>query len=242
MMSAETTRTADEKMIRLFSEKKKFSENLFKWEDACLPDKYDHNFFEYIGQPTREEFQRAVDYQRNRGDSFIKLEGTFPLSDSFGLDPEITVTMELSVDTKAWRKNTDVRFRTPAPEEMEEIEVKHFGLLYGESFARRNVRRLYEKLRYHGAYLDGNLVAACYSFSADGMTAIDGLIVDEDHRHQYIATALIAHIAEINPDSILFLHADETDTPKDMYNKLGFRIVDRMYEYSCTDLKEVKSF
>ena len=183
-----------------------------------------------------------MDYQRNRGDSFIKLEGDFPLTNTFGLEQEITVTMELKGDTKVWKRNTDVRFGTPSQEELEDIEVKHFGLLYGESFARRNVRRLYEKLRYHGAYLDGNLVAACYSFSADGMTAIDGLIVDEDHRHQYIATALIAHIAEINPDSILFLHADETDTPKDMYNKLGFEIVDRIYEYSCLDLKDLKAF
>ena len=82
------------------------------------------------------------------------------------------------------------------------------------------------------------LAASCYSFSSDGMVAIDGLIVDEDLRHQYIATSLIRHIAETNADKVLFLHADEDDTPKDMYLKMGFEITDRLYEYSCLDLKE----
>lgn len=239
-MSVERTRIVEEKMARLFSEKKPFSEHLFKWEDPCLPDKYDHNSFEYTAQPAREEFQKAVDYQRNKGDIFIKLEGDRPLSDHFGLEPGITITMELKNDTGKWIRNENVRFAIPSLSELESIEVKHFGLLYGESFTRRNVRRLYDKLQYHGAYIDDILVAACYSFSADGMTAIDGLIVDEDYRHQYIATALIAHIAEINTDSILFLHADEEDTPKDMYQKMGFEITDRLYEYSCLDLKREK--
>lgn len=37
------------------------------------------------------------------------------------------------------------------------------------------------------------------------------------------------------PDTRLFLHADDDDTPKEMYLKMGFEIVDRLYEYSCTD-------
>jgi GNAT superfamily N-acetyltransferase len=235
-MSAEKTRIVEEKMARLFSEKKSFSEHLYKWEDPFLPDKYDHNCFEYTDQPTREEFQKAVDYQRNKGDNFIKLEGDHPLSDFFGLEPCVTVTMVLKKDTKKWTKNRNVRFAVPSLEDLESIEVKHYGLLYGESFTRRNARRLYDKFQYHGAYMGDQLVAACYSFGADGMTCIDGLIVDEEYRHQYIATALMAHIAETNADSILFLHADEEDTPKDMYLKMGFEITDHLYEYSCTNL------
>ena len=235
-MSAEKTRIVEEKMARLFSEKKVFSEHLFKWEDDSLPDKYDHNCFEYTDQPTWEEFQKALDYQRSRGDRFIKLEGDQPLSNGFGLEPNITVTMELNRDTKEWKRNEEVRFAVPSIEELEAIEVKHFGSLYGESFTRRNIHRLYEKLQYHGAYLGDTLVGACYSFTADGMICIDGLIVDEAYRHQYIATALIAHIAETNPGSTLFLHGDEADTPKEMYLKMGFEITDRLYEYSCTDM------
>ncbi len=139
--------------------------------------------------------------------------------------------MELKKSSIDWPKNDRLRFATPSIEELEQIEVKHFGPLYGESFTRRNVHRLYEKLQYHGAYIGNKLTASCYSFRLDGMTCIDGLVVDEAFRHQYIATTLIAHIAETNPNNVLFLHADEMDTPKEMYLKMGFEITDRLYEY-----------
>ena len=231
-MSAEKTRLVEEKMMELFSGKRPFSEHLLKWEDPLLPDKYDHNYFEYTGQPTRDEFRKAFDYQKERGDEFIKLEGRQPLADSFGLEEGVTVTMELCGNPGCWRMNSKVRFQAPSLEELEIIEVKHFGPLYGEDFSRRNVRRLYERLQYHGAYIGEKLAGACYSFSADGMTCIDGLIVDEDFRHRYIATSLIAHIAEVYDGDTLFLHADEDDTPKEMYRKMGFAVTDRLYEYS----------
>lgn len=234
-MNTERTRLVEEKMARIFSEKKRFSDHLYKWEDSLLPDKYDHNCFEYTGQPTKEEYQKALEYQKNRGDIFIKLEGDHPLSNSFGLEMDITVTMELK-NRSSWTRNHSVRFAVPTLEEMERIEVKHFGPIYGESFTRRNVRRLYHKLQYHGAYLNHVLAGACYSFPSDGMTCIDGLIVDEAFRHQYVATSLIAHIADISPGSTLFLHADEMDTPKEMYLRMGFEIIDLLYEYCKTDL------
>lgn len=235
-MSAEQTRIVEEKMARQFSERKRFSENLFKWEDNDLPDKYDHNCFEYTEQPAEEEFQKAVDYQKERGNYFIKLEGEHPLAEAFGLEPDVTVTMELRNSTDGWTRNESIQFAVPSMEELEAIEVKHYGSLYGEDFSRRNIRRLYEKLRYHGAYLNGVLVGACYSFCADGMVCIDGLIVDEAYRHQYIATTLMAHIAETYADCNMFLHADEEDTPKEMYLKMGFEITDHLYEYLRTDL------
>ncbi len=59
-MNTERTRLVEEKMARIFSEKKRFSDHLYKWEDSLLPDKYDHNCFEYTGQPTKEEYQKAL--------------------------------------------------------------------------------------------------------------------------------------------------------------------------------------
>lgn len=235
-MNPEKTRTTEEKMAGLFSEKKPFSEHFIKWEDNSLPDKYDHNCFEYTGQPTTGEFRKALEYQRRRGNTFIKMEGDRPLTDSFGLEEDITVTMVLNRDVRGWRRNKNLRFDSPSIEELEEIELKHFGPVYGESFTLRNVRRLHEKLRYHGAYKGNVLAASCYTFSSQGMVCIDGLIVDEAYRNQYIATSLIAHIAETYAGSTVFLHADEADTPMEMYLKMGFEITDHLYEYSCTDV------
>ena len=225
------TRRIEEKMAGLFSAKKPFSEHLSKWEDPLLPDKYDQNCFEYSGQPSREEFENAQQYQRDLGASFIKLEGDEPLLDSFGLEQSITLTMALEHTDHAWKTNPDLVFHSPALAELEEIEVRHFGPLYGEDFSRRNIRRLYDKLRYHGAYLNGKLVGAGYSFSDAGFTCIDGLIVDTAYRKRYVATSLIKHIMESYPNTILFLHADEDDSPKEMYLKMGFEVYDRLYEY-----------
>lgn len=225
------TRIVEEKLAKRFSTRRPFSEHLFKWEDPLLPDKYDHNCFEYSGQPTREEFEKAMRYQRELGATFIKLEGDAPLEDSFGIEQGITLTMTLKDDAPSWKTNQAVTFHAPSLSELEEIEVKHFGPLYGEDFSRRNIRRLYEKLTFHGAYLDGKLVGAGYSFSDSGYTCIDGIVVDTEYRNRYVATSLIGHIRKSDPDSILFLHADEEDTPKEMYLKMGFEITDRLFEY-----------
>ena len=229
------TRKVEEKQAELFSVKRPFSEHLSRWVDEALPDKYDHNAFEYTGQPTAEEFQRALAFQRERGDTFLKLEGDAPLPDAFGLEASVTWTMVLRGDPGAWPRNGELRFGRPDLLELEEMEVRHYGPVYGEDFSRRNIRRLYEKLEFYGAFLDGRLVGYCHGFRADGMCCLDGLLVDEAYRHRRIATSLLAHIAEATGD-VLFLHADEDDTPKDMYLQLGFAVTDRLYEYSCANL------
>ena len=121
MLKCEIRKT-EERLVELFAERRQFSEHLIKWEDRLLPDKYDHNYFEYSGQPTKEEFAEAVTYQKNNGDRF---------------------------------------------------------------------------------------------------------------RKRYAATSLIAQIRQSYPEAVLFLHADEDDTPKKMYEKMGFEAIDRLYEYMC---------
>ena len=64
-------RKNEEELISLFSESEIFSEHLIKWEDGLLPDKYDQNFFEYSMQPAREEFEKALQYQKDKGAGFI---------------------------------------------------------------------------------------------------------------------------------------------------------------------------
>ena len=235
-MLRDKTRKNEERLISMFSERRPFSMHLVKWENELLPDKYDQNFFEYCGQPSKEEFENAIQYQKEKGTDFIKLEGDYPLLDCFGLEKSVTVTMLLKSSGMNWTTNPELAFCTPPLEELEELEVKHFGSLYGEDFTRRNIRHQYEKLTYHGAYLDGTLVGACYSYSSDGFTCIDGLIVDESYRKRRIATSVIEHVKRSFPDTLLFLHADEDDTPKEMYEKLGFETIDKLYEYLCTDI------
>ena len=238
------TRLVDKKIALLFSIPTVFSEHLIKWEDSLLLDKYDHNAFKYSGQPSIEEFRKAVEYQKRRGQDFIKLEGYWPLENSFGIEEEVTLVMMLKAEAniQLWKTNPYIVLKAPDIEPMEQQEVSHYGPLYGESFTARNIRRLYEKMDYHGAYLENKLVGYCYTYSTNGCTCMDGLNVDMDYRHQYIATTLIKGIVEAarkNGDQV-YLHADLDDTPKEMYAKMGFEEVDRIYEYTCTDFNTLK--
>ena len=230
------TRAAERAQALLFSSERPFSAHLTKWEDPLLPDKYDHNCFFCSGQPEKEEIAAALAYQRDRGAPFLKLESDAPLQNSFGLEESVTLTMTLRSACDGWRQNPRVTFGTPTLPEAEALEVRHYGPVYGEDFTRCNLRRLFGALTYHGAYLDGRLAGMCYTFEHEGCVCLDGLLTDETCRGQGVATTLLRRLAKQNEGKLLFLHADADDTPRQMYEKLGFCTVDTLYEYLCTDL------
>lgn len=240
----EATRKTDEKISLLFCSARAFSEHLTRREDPQLPDKYDHNAFSYVGQPTAAEFREALEYQKARGDSYIQLDGYEPLENSFGMEQESTWTMVLpeEVDIGGWKTNPDVVLHMPGAEELEQHELAYYGPLYGDSFTVRNNRRLRQKLSYHGAYLEDRLVGSCYTYTVDGYTCMDSLVVNADYRHRYLATTLLKAIAEAarRKGNLLYLHADADDTPKDMYTRMGFRMMDQQYSYLCTDFSTLK--
>ena len=231
--------STEEEMAMIFSVRRSFSEHLHRWEDNELPDKYDHNCFEYSAQPTREEFESALAFQKERGDKFIKLEGSLPLVNDFGLESGITLTMQLFGNADDWHVNDEIIIKEPNYKDIIAIELKHFGQMYGEDFTVRNADELFEFLDFRGAYIDGKLVGPYYFYSSNGFTCIDGLIVDEDYRNRYVATTLLKHAVNEAAGDVVFLHADEDDTPKEMYEKLGFREVDRLYEYLATDITSI---
>jgi GNAT superfamily N-acetyltransferase len=230
------TRAAERAQALLFSSERPFSAHLTKWEDPLLPDKYDHNCFFCNGQPEKEEFAAALAYQRDRGAPFLKLESDAPLQNSFGLEESVTLTMTLRAACDGWRQNPRVTFGTPTLPEAEALEVRHYGPVYGEDFTRCNLRRLFGALTYHGAYLDGRLAGMCYTFEHEGCVCLDGLLTDETCRGQGVATTLLRRLAKQNEGKLLFLHADADDTPRRMYEKLGFCETDKLYEYLCTEL------
>ena len=187
----------------------------------------------------------ALAYQKERGDTFLKLEGYEPLADAFGMECEETLTMVLAPGNRhpqLGKRTRTSRSRAPDADQLEQHELKYYGPLYGDDFTVRNNRNLREKLTYLGAYLGGKLVGDCYIFASDGYVCMDGLLVDEDFRHQYIAMTLMKHIAEKAQErgEILYLHADSEDTPKELYAKMGFQAVDKLYEYLCTDFSKLK--
>lgn len=238
-------REQEEKRARLFSVRKPFSEHLWKWEDAILPDMYDHNTFEAAGVPSEAELCAARQYQRDGGRSFWKLETNEPLppavTDGYGFSKGCTLTMAAMPGAhRVWRRNGAVTAADVGERDIEAdilaVELRNYGAAYGEDFVRRKTARYCAAARrdgrfhYFGAYEGGRIVGACWAFCSDGYTGIDGLIVDPGARGRYVATTLMAQIGE-RLGGRLYLHADLDDTPREMYGKMGFCAVDRLYEY-----------
>ena len=121
------------------------------------------------------------------------------------------------------------------------IYLKNYQEDYGETFIKQFVSTFCQKakndhrLHYLGAYLNNEICGYCYYFDDGNYKVIDGLTVNQEVRHQYIASSLISYIIKTS-NSIIYLHADDDDTPKIMYEKMGFKPIDVLYEYSCTKI------
>ena len=241
--------SSDEKFDKLFSDISQFSEHLYKQKDSELPDMYDHNAFVTNGIPTKSELEEAEKFQIANGDDFFKIDSKSKLPDewieSFRLEEDLTYTMLLEKDrANQLKNNPSVEIRCSKQKNIRndilEVELQTYGADYGEDFVRRKMHRYldmsenHENFYYFGAYIQGRIAGACYAFVTDGWACLDGLAVIPEFRNQYVATTLLSYIAN-QFDERLYLHADAMDTPKDMYEKMGFYIVDHCYEYNYKD-------
>ncbi len=239
-------RNGEEKFDALFSEISRFSSHLYKQTDAKLPDMYDHNAFVTEGIPTKSELEDAEKFQKETDAGFFKIDSKMKLPDewieAFGLEEDLTYTMLLrEAHAKQWKINPFVSVKCSKKENIRndilEVELRNYGVDWGEDFVRRKMCRYLDmsenqdNFYYFGAYLHGEIAGACYAFVTDEWACIDGLAVIPEFRNQYVATTLLAYVAK-QFDEKLYLHADAMDTPKDMYAKMGFHIVDSCYEYN----------
>ena len=250
-------RASEQSFKEVYSVKMRFSDHLMRYSDEKLPDMYDHNQFVPEDQqdiPTTEEFDDAVSYQKEKELHFIKYESRTrlpellfsKLKEKYGIECDTTYTMYLpGKDILKWKINENVEVCdihdnvSKTVKDITCIEHDNYAEIYGENFLLRKVRRETDAAigdrdyHYLVAYLDGTAVGACYAFAKNGCIQIDDLIVNKSARKKYVATTLLAYIAD-NFDGIMYLHADEDDTPKDMYAKMGFEIIDLLYEYSAS--------
>ena len=241
-------RKAEQSFKQLFSQKRAFSEHMEKWQDDDLYDMYDHNqFVPLLDDPTGKELEQAIAYQRQLGRGFLKIDTREKLDEAlikcFSLEECCTETMLLrnkKENMARWKSNPDVIIYDSASgdvlADLLKIDIETFASDYGEDFIRRRDARYVKKameisgFHYYVAYLDGKPAGVCYAYAIDGYVVMDALVVREAFRKRYVATTLMKHIASQFKEE-MFLHADADDTPKEMYRKMGFETVDKLYEY-----------
>jgi GNAT superfamily N-acetyltransferase len=99
-----------------------------------------------------------------------------------------------------------------------------------------NKRRLPETIdtRFFAAHVDGEIGAYCELYS-DGKTAqIENVFTLERFRNRGLARAVVSKAlgeARTGGHDLVFLIADRDDWPKELYGKLGFDVVGRIWEF-----------
>lgn len=229
----------DEKFILFSAKKINFSRHLVKYQDDVLFDMYDRNQFVIKKNVSLQELINAQNYQINQKRNYFKLISHYQLDksikDKLSLEENCILTMLFEGDINYLKTNDKVIIKPISLKDLDYIELKHYEKLYGRQFIKRK-NKFYIKesktnpnFKYYGAYINNKIVGACYGFTYHDYTCLDSLIVDRHNRHKYIASTLLKYV--ISNSKKFYVHADEDDTPKNMYLNMGFIIVDKNYEY-----------
>jgi len=228
----------DINLRNLFCKQEILTQNIKYYSDNQLSDMYDHNFY-YVNNIDLD----SLNYIENRSKdtNFIKIVTD---KDNLLLDKyehgEIIVMCKENYNEFSFVENNKLTFKNLKCDDILndilDIELRHYGKQYGESFTKRKLYRYYDVIKNNsdlnmfGAYIDNKLVGYCYAYMNSGVVAIDDLLVDEQYRNQRIASTLIKYICNLYKVP-MYLHADNDDTPKYLYEKLGFVVLDQKHEY-----------
>lgn len=221
---------------------KPFHDRLCRWHSDARPDQENNNFFFPIAPLNWEDIKEAIELQKSRGLQYFLLRTQTPLErplqKDFGLEETVTYVMALTKNESfRWKKNPAIEIRdiqssdisadlldvSSVPEKYRDAAYRNMGMVL-------EVAKTHPEYHWYCAYQDGRRVGNAYALCYAGCVEVDDLWVEEAFRNRYIATTIMKHIAE-TLDGVIYLHADASQTPKDMYAKMGFEIVETVYEY-----------
>ena len=235
-------RTNDAERALFGAVRVKFNDCLDRWYSDLRPDQVNNNFFVPVGDYAQGDIEAAIACQRARGLDYLMLRQTEPmdgaLREKFGFEEEITYVMALRQDAgPRWKQNAAIEIRDIQTSDIGEdlLDVSSVPEQY-QAISRRNMELVLKVAREHPeyhwlcAYQDGVRVWTVYALCHEGCVEMDDLWVAPAYRGKYIATTLMKYIAEQFPGT-LYLHADAAKTPREMYGKMGFEIVETVYEY-----------
>jgi ribosomal protein S18 acetylase RimI-like enzyme len=88
--------------------------------------------------------------------------------------------------------------------------------------------------RFFGVEIDGEIVAWSDLYVAQGMAQVEDVATVEEHRGKGYASAVVLRAVEEARRSgadLVFLVADDYDWPKELYRRLGFDAIGRIYKF-----------
>lgn len=240
----------EQSLVDLFSFSILLDENKYalRYFDDSLKDMYDHNYTSVVGKVDEALLFKINEYKQNRNESHTKIV-SFNKEELLlekGFEESILLTM-VKEDFTSWPKeiNSNLIFKNHKEIDIQndvlKLELFEYGNVYGEDFTTRKISRYMTKakekdngLNFFGAYIDNKLVAYLHAYYYQNVVGVDGLLVKKEFRHQGIAASLLQYVSNFY-NCPIYLHADEDETPKEMYIKLGFKTIEKVYEYLLLD-------
>ena len=230
---------------------KQVTETYIRFCDDKLPDMWDHNFTELFGDLTPEDFANIKAFSEQRGEKHIKISSFNRLKvlSILGYEHSIILTMAASTINPKPLKIGNISYKNlkENPDLVNDflnLELKYYGHVWGNDFVARMMYRYFmiakenNQFNYFGCYYNNKLIAHCYAFQSEGVIALDGLLVDEKFRHLNVASNLVKHIQSYHQNCPIYLHADDEETSKYIYQDLGFETLYQRHEYLLLKNKE----
>lgn len=218
------------------------TETLNRWFSDVRPDQANNNFFVPTGSLTCLDIDTAIELQKKRGLNYLMIRMEAPmdakLRELFPFEEDVTCVMALLRNTSgSWKENPEIEIRDIQTSDISAdlLDVSSVPAPYRQA-AYRNMQMVLNAARknpdYHWlcAYQNGVRAGSVYALYHQGFVEVDDLWVEEEYRNQYIATTLMKYIAKTYGGTV-YLHADASATPKDMYARMGFETVETIYDY-----------
>lgn len=121
---------------------------------------------------------------------------------------------------------------------MVELDLAQDGDTFEKDFCQRRARRMGQAslseipVDTYICYYDKIPVGSCELFLNDGIAKIEDFTVSPEYQRRGIGTTILKYVIDIalsNKAELIYLSADEADTAKEMYKKLGFEKVSESY-------------
>ena len=230
----------------MFAHPQQITENMIRWVDEKNPLHYNRNHFLALKELSDMDIQAAINYQLKSDLQGFLLKTRSKLTDEliagFGLKEEKQLVMaQLTDNSRGWDINPSVQIKDSREEDVSADLMTVCLSLAKNDLQQRWIHQTVEEVLevsqsnpcYHWlvAYKNDLVVGRCYVFEECGCVQMEDLWVAPQARHCRIGTTLMKYVRE-NFEGLFFLHTEAEDSVKTMYSKLGFSVVDEVYEYS----------
>ncbi len=215
-----------------------------------FPNRWDSNFLRVeraVGDATATdlatEADRHLDGLRHRSIIVEDDAGGARLAARFGelrweADRLLSMVLRREPDREPDMMIDEISFDEARPLLIEVNRRGHGGMSDEAAEMLADFHRLlvrHANARFFGARVDGSLGGCCELYDLEGVAQIEDVNTLEEFRGRGLARAFVlraAREAERAGADLVFLVADDTDWPKELYGKLGFDPVGRFWRFT----------